>query len=555
MSPWNALNLCALALVVPSIFLLSRVRIAAQDEPVAPQAWHALGLALGATLLYLLTPSAIASFDEISYAYATERPGFFYHPNHYLPHIVFRVVYRLREVLNNPSNGLEAARLANAVFAALNAALVYRILAAMTRDAFLAGFLALMFATACWTWGFAVGGEVYPIMMTFVLASAAYFIQMEDRDRWRWSEFWFLSLLLNLAVLSHNAIAVIAAAYAVPIAIRSRKLFARLAVTGTTLFVLLQAVSARLNGFGSIDAWWSHIMFYRAYAAENEVARTPSLKGAFIVLRDGTFTAITGIESAWNAMGTVEKAWTLFLYTAAWVLFGLAVWIAFRNRARWKLIFRKSLSAQVLAGHFGVLALFSMVWSVGNTETLHWLTPFFLALIAMTVTGSPLRPLRIAAAAGGLITIGLSVGTSHANGQKIWKLMHPTPDIRADVGAAGLRPGDVVILTRHREQDLWTRYVLGPVRLRSPIDGRGRLFVMSKALEERWDVYVKVPKRRLNDSVWELDTSTRGASLALPETHEAVEIVPKTEADGLTFADRIPYTLQKWHRGQRANTL
>jgi hypothetical protein len=524
MSAWNHLNWTSIALALPMIgagaWLAKRYSDAWTRFAVSMEARSRLLLALALLsvfILYLSTLTPMATFDEYSYAMAA-RGHVFYHPNHYLSHLLVRLWYLPYSAVTGSVDSLRAAQVFNAAVGTMNVWLFYRCARYVFDQRSLAVLFSAVFGFACWTWKYAISGEVYPVMVTCLLATLWQWARMVRNEFWDIKNIVWLGTLMNLCVLAHNVSSVIALAYGIPLLLRRPRVLLKLAPIGLALFVLFQGIPAYLHGKRSVGEWWRHNLYYTDYAKNNNLVSFTFPKNAVIVARDGTFTAIAGLENNVALMPLGSKIITAFLYAFYWALFLTLGYLIVRRLREISGLFKDPYFA-VVTGHLGVFGIFSCFWAVGNDEMLHWLTPFFLLVCGFVLRLGPTQGFpALALAAAALFLPWMSYGTSAVSSSKIRLHSDPARNLRANTRALQLQKGQAVIISESREKWVAMTYFLGetsrPPESRAAIEGLLRegkiVYVVQDALDEAPDFYRHAELERVNDIYTRLNALPSG---------------------------------------------
>ncbi|HOW28619.1 MAG TPA: hypothetical protein PK876_08995 [Elusimicrobiota bacterium] len=412
-------------------------------------------------VIYELTLSYGGTFDEYSYAIAVRGPGFFYHPNHFVPHIFADLSYRIYHFFTHRLDSLLATKAINALFGALSVWLVYGITRRIIQSVSVALFTSLMFGTAFGTWKYATSGEVYTIMMTFLLLALFFYICLFQEDRINFSSLLFMALLMNLFVYSHNVSALAGLAFGIPLFIRNKKSFMYFIATGAIMFLILQTWGSVSHGIRSIQGWINHNFHYAVtgYVGDNALISLNLFKNLPLTLRDGTITIFAGIETSIERMGFFSRILTFLIYTVLWGgFFGTAIFIVrryrlFINQLRTNGIY---LSLSILLVVFG---LFATIWTPGNDELLHWLIPFLLLVTVYSYHLAEIPPHRTALVLALFLPLVIisSLGTSSFSQSKLLSPRWLDYVIDRDTKQMTFHPGDVLIY-RYDEAEIFANY-------------------------------------------------------------------------------------------------
>lgn len=473
-------------------------------------------------LAFTLTIFNGGTFDEYGYAIAIRDPGFFYHPNHFVPHIFSDLAYRFYFRLTHSLDSLYSTKLVNSLFAAISVFLVYKIIVRLVRHPAVAFFTSLLFGFAFGTWKYAISGEVYTIMMTSLLLCLWYFLGLLQTQNFSTRSLVTLALLANICVYSHNTTATISLAMGLPLLRLQPKLFFRYAFYGLTLFLVMQTLGSVSHGIYTPKVWFHHNFYYAVtgYATANNLVSFNLLRNIPLTLRDGTLTIICGMESAFYAMPLLSKIITLAIYSLVWAAIIGVTLIAFRGIKSLSSVFLKDAVFQTLVLHLVVMGLFASIWTPGNDELLHWLIPYFLFVVVYSLYALklPLKCVALAMAFLLPLIIFSSLGTSTLSASKIlsWRFTHSF--LGTETKMMDFSAGDI-LLYQYDESYYFSNYYFPTARkvdpeenptflsgLGNPVSVKRRVFVTTQLLGICPWLREEGKLKQLNTNYWVMES-------------------------------------------------
>ena len=138
-------------------------------------------------VVYLLFPTKNYYWDGIDFSYDIERAASsldpsLVHANHLLYSPLGHLAYRLARGLGFDARAVEALQVKNALLSALCALLLFHVLRRVTRSAYVAFSLALLFAFSATWWKFSTDADSY-VVTTLFLVAALRFLLPDERPR------------------------------------------------------------------------------------------------------------------------------------------------------------------------------------------------------------------------------------------------------------------------------------------------------------------------------------------------------------------------------------
>ena len=347
-----------------------------RDSRIPWKTMAAVGL--GILAVYGLTLESYSSYDGYSYAVAT-RSAAMYHPNHYLPHLFARWFYLIYLHLMRQNDSLQATKILNACFGAINGILVFIICRRWSHDRLIAVETAFLFAFSFGIWKFAVSGEVYTIMITLWLLTVLVMDELGAEDTpVHWTPVLMLALVANLSVLSHNISGLLAIPIVLALLDRILTLF-KVILAGCILFVLLQGGVAWNHGLKTVGEWWHYQMYYSAsgYIRQHALYGPITIRTLWYALHDGLFMILTGWETQWNVMSNGLRLIVVMLSCSLWGGIFMLGRLVLLYRKSWIQAWRKTpVTPRFIASSALLWILFNSSWTTGYTESLHWIVPF-----------------------------------------------------------------------------------------------------------------------------------------------------------------------------------
>lgn len=539
MTSWNLLNAFAIGTAIVIFILISRLKLQGLTESVQT-AWQPvyeglqrrsgtiLVFAVVLTLvLYRLLIRAGGAFDDLEYAIIIRDTPFYYNWNHFLPHVAAGLSYKLYHLLTHSLDSLYATKLINIAFGAFNVYLFYRMVCLLWPGQYTLGVLfSLLFGFSFGIWKFAASGEVYTVMMTFLLLPLIQFSRMARDDDWSPHALWMLALLANVSVLAHNVTCLIGFAIGVPLLLHRPKAFARYVLYGLLLFVVMQSLVAYTHGMRSLSDWY-HFNFFAAtsgQAVSNQWLDLRLQRNIPLVLRDGTLTIIAGIELAFRQMSFAGKTATVFVYAMYWlVIFWFFKRVISSGKTLWQR-FRSDRAWQAIVGHLLLFGMLNCIWAPGEEQFTHWLIPYLLLSLLLILKTSGVQPARAALGAALFLPILIwsSIGTSRHSSSKIWTLAHPPASIDKNTKETEFRNGDLLIYLPGQDDQVM-RYLFPEVprsreiaAVRSAFDNSRRTVVDNTLAGTCPALWSSLQTQPLNSSYSLLQAPLKGAMAECP---------------------------------------
>jgi len=386
MTAWVNLNLISLACAIPLIgtFLYfykseSFSRLSDQIENIVKSKQFFWGLVLFLEILYFLSLKGSASTDEYYFALGLRDQGLYTGHNHFLPHFVASLIYPMMKPFSQET--LKLLQCLNLFYALILFVIFNKLLFAVTQDKALAHLGTFLLGASFGIWKYAVSAEVYTLYLTLWVSCLYQAVRiMKGNDSW--GQFFFLSLLSNLAVLSYDLAAIMCIPFFLSFLLlgrnRRKVLLIRYVCTGLALFPFFQWFAYFIYDFKSIsDAWDFHL--YWINRNENAGYDFSIGKNIFIVFREGLYSMFVGIESGWKGYSAAGRAVVLLSHIVFTALLGTLYLKGLHNlidqfRIRHKIGF----PIVLIFGNWVILYLFAILWRP-NDEVHHWFLPFTVA--------------------------------------------------------------------------------------------------------------------------------------------------------------------------------